>query len=104
MVDYFVMIVSGDSVSDDSVNYHTVRTISHKKIKFKDLKDLKDGKVLKKSEIVKKIEENSKKNVQNRDFYEGCESTKVCFGMPSGCVSDNDCKSVISVGKSGKIC
>lgn len=89
------MIVSGDSVSEDSVKYHTVRSVSEMKIKFK---ELKEGVEIEKSEKVQKVA----KNHENHTIYDGCESSKVCFGIPAGCVDDGDCKSVVSVQKSGK--
>lgn len=30
-------------------------------------------------------------------FYEGCNSFKNCFGVPNGCVDNQDCQAVVSV-------
>lgn len=30
-------------------------------------------------------------------FYDGCGTTKICFGAPSGCERERNCKAVVAV-------
>lgn len=34
-------------------------------------------------------------------FYDGCSSTKTCFGVPDGCIEKQNCNAVASVDVQG---
>lgn len=97
--DFYVMIVSGDSVSDKSVNYHTIRSISNEKIKFHELKENSGENFASFEEENSKSDKNVLENSEN-EIYAGCNEIKICFGIPSGCVKNKNCKSFTSIQKS----
>lgn len=36
-------------------------------------------------------------------FYDGCGSTKTCFGLPDGCLTDKSCRSIVAITVRGSI-
>ena len=69
--DSFFILLAYGPMSGDSINYHTEKSISSEKI-------------------------NLFNPISIDDDYDGCGTTKGCFGLPGDCLGTQDCKALVS--------
>ncbi|XP_056640681.1 putative ferric-chelate reductase 1 homolog isoform X2 [Diorhabda sublineata] len=88
---YHILLASGSTVTPTSVTYHNL-----------ECEATPDPQVLEVNRNLPQPSPQVKNNSMVLDpFYQGCGSSKLCFGFPEGCVDTQNCNGVTAVTSTG---
>lgn len=91
---YHILLASGSTVTPKSVTYHNLECVATPVPQVLEV----NRNIPQPASQVKVVKNTS---IVLDPFYDGCGTSKLCFGFPEGCVDTQDCNGVTAVTSTG---